>query len=265
MLTKFWNTLFDDGEWVNIVKDVKGTHVIPISWLKEDRNERASKPHNFFCINPLTQFGRKDTNVTCFRNILIEFDTIPAHEQWNLRYTIPYSTLVWSGNKSYHFIISLEEPCKDMKEYKELVKRIYDKLPGCDRSTANPSRLSRTPDAVRDTGHKQTLMNVKYRITRSRLEDWLGPELKTEEYNPVIRAPMGLGKKRLLPTRVLAFIEYGANEGGRNRALFTNACELFRANYDKEEIIEIAMKVLDLPVIEIRQCVESARKAVSNE
>lgn len=267
MLTKFWSTLFDDNEWVNIVKDVKGTHVTPISWLKENRYERATNPDNFFCINPLTQFGRKDSNVTCFRNILIEFDDLPLKTQNDFATNgiMPYSTCVFSGGKSFHFIISLQVPCKDIKEYKELVSRIHNKVPQADKSTRNPSRLSRTPGAIRDNGEEQSIIQVRHRVHRDELENWLGPDLKTEESNAIVKAPMGSGKKRLLPARVLAFIEYGAEEGGRNHALFINACELFRAGYDFEEVEAIARKVLNLPTFEIRQCVNSARRAVERD
>lgn len=259
MKIDFWNVLFEPREWINIVNDVKGTYVVPFDWLKDKRGTEQ-----FFCINPLTQFGRKDANVTCFRNILIEFDNLPLKTQLDFTQTIPFSTMTFSGGKSYHYIISLEEPCTDIKEYKKLVRRIYKKLPDCDKSTGNPSRLSRTPDAVRDNGVVQKLMIVRQRITKAVLEDWLGPDTD-EGFNPSVRLPMKANGRRLLPTRVLAFIEYGAAEGGRNRALFINACELFRANYDKEEIFDIAMKVLDLPVYEIRSCIESARKAVAQE
>lgn len=267
MITKFWNTLFDINEWVNMTEVVKGTSVIPISWLWEDRHGRASNPNQFFCINPLTQFGRKDENVTSLRNILIEFDNLPLETQLDFAQTIPFSTMTFSGNKSYHYIISLEEPCINIKEYKQLVKRIQDKLPDMDTSTSNPSRLSRAPGAIRDAGTEQKLMIVRRRIPKSDLEYWLGPgeELKTEEYNPTVAMPKREGKYRLLPMRTNIFIEKGALEGNRNRALFENACELFRANYNKEEIIEIAIRVLDLPLTEIRQCVNSAQKAVAQE
>jgi len=255
MLNKFWNTLFDEGERICTAIEVYD------SFIQTYRKEDWNTYEQFFCINPVKLF-RKDDSIAVYRNILIEFDKLPLKEQIEFSHTIPFTSLTFSGGKSYHYIISLKEPCKDIKEYKALVKRIYDKLLDCDKSTSNPSRLSRTPGAMRGD-IEQKLLVVNHRISRFDLDLWLGPEkLKTEQ--PVI-APMGPGKRRLLPTRTLAFIEYGANEGGRNRALFINACELFRANYDKEEIIEIAVKVLDLPITEIRQCVESARKAVANE
>lgn len=264
MLTEFWNILFDSGEWINLVSDVKRTDVIHFSWILEDKYNRRTNPDNFICINPLTQFGRKDINVTSLRNILIEIDDMPPLEQVSYITSLgmPHSTCTFSGAKSMHFIISLKEPCKNIKEYKVLVKRIQNKVPRADRSTGNPSRLSRSPGALRD-GVEQTLQYIRGRVPNEMLEAWLGPmELKTEEFVKVQSSP---GKKRLLPARVLAFIEYGADEGGRNHALFTNACELFRAGYDFEEIEAIAQKVLDLPTFEIRQCINSARRAVERD
>lgn len=257
MITKFWDTLFDAKERICIADNVYESVTGPYN------SSSWNASSQFFCINPVTN-GRLDKWVTSFRNILIEFDKLSLDKQRVFAQTIPFSTVTFSGGKSYHYIISLDEPCSDIKEYKRLVKRIYNKLPDCDKSTGNPSRLSRTPGAFRDNGVEQTLMLVKQRVSRALLEDWLGPDLKTEESVKVI-LPIKANGKRLLPSRTLAFIEFGANEGGRNRALFINACELFRANYNKEEIYEIALKVLDLPVHEIRQCIESARKAVANE
>lgn len=260
MSTKFWSTLFNDGEDIVIAKDVQDTRSVYTLPLH-------CEPINpFFCINALAG-GRTDLHVTSFRNILIEFDNMSLIEQsaYVHEQKMPFSTVVFSGNKSYHYIISLDIPMLNLQSYKKIVNRIYNKMSKADKSTKNASRLSRTPNAVRDGGAVQELLLVKDRIKLADLEAWLGPDLKTEESNPIVTAPMGPGKRRLLPVRVLAFIEYGAQEGGRNRALFTNACELFRAGFDKEEVFEIAMKVLDLPVAEIRQCIASAQKAVSNE
>ncbi len=246
----FWYTLFDAGEMVCISNDVLGTSLQTLN---------ATSTGQFFSINPLKD-KRADANVTCYRNILIEFDNIPLTEQEAYKDIIPFTTMVFSGGKSYHFIISLQNPCSNIEEYRALVKRIYKKMPGSDPSVRNPSRFSRTPEVVRlENGQKQTLMEVNSRVSREELEAWLGPEevkkLKTEE------PTSALNGKRLLPTRTRAFIEYGAKPGDRNRSLFTNACELFRAGYSREEIYNIAANVLDLPENEMNQCIASAEKA----
>ncbi len=264
MITKFWDVLFDKNERTCFTSDVYGTTI----YTPYMDNYGETMNLQFFCINPL-MIMRKDSSVTSFRNILIEIDKMPIgmQELYIDRIGMPYSTCTFSGNKSMHFIISLEEPCKDIKEYKALVKRVLDKVEYADKSTSNPSRLSRTPKAIRDNGNLQSLLSVGRRITREELEKFIGPDLKSEEHNPIVKMPKQTGenRRRILPVRVLAFMEYGAEEGGRNRALFTNACELFRANYEADEIFEIAKRVLDLPASEMRQCIESARKTVQNE
>ncbi len=259
MITKFWKTLFNDGERICTADNVYDS-VTQNYWSETWESPDAQ----FFCINPI-MLTRKDGSVTVLRNILIEFDNLSLEEQAALAYSIPFSTVTYSGSKSFHYIISLEEPCANITEYKRLIKRIQAKLPGMDTSTSNPSRLSRTPEAIRDNGVKQALHHISTRVSKEILETWLGPDLKTEEYNPIIQMPKREGTERKLPIRTHIFIERGALPGSRNIQLFTNACELFRANYTKEEIVEIAIRVLDLPLTEIKQCIESARKAVQNE
>lgn len=246
----FWDVLFDSNENVCFASTIYDTEINAITTEPQTKKQ-------FFSINPLS-ISRKDANVTCFRNILIEFDKVSLEKQLEFAETIPFSTLTFSGSKSYHYIISLEEPCKDIKEYRRLVKRIYNNLPDCDKSTKNPSRLSRTPGAIRDNNNEQKLLAVKNRIKRKDLELWLGPVPVMKDYEGHVSEMYG---KRLLPVRTLAFIRYGAPEGRRNQALFINACEMFRAGYGRDEIYEIATKVLDLPEYEINQCISSAEKA----
>ncbi len=263
MSINFWDALFNTGDHICTADSIYDS--VTKVFNSETWNHYVDA--QFFCINPVT-ITRKDESITCYRNILIEFDNmgLDSQEQYVDEIEMPFTTQVFSGNKSYHYIISLEEPCKTLTEYKQLVARIHEKVKLADPSTKNASRLSRTANAKRDSGELQRYMDVKPRVSRSALETWLGPEkLKTE--TPKVSTPKQTGesRRRLLPVRVLAFMEYGAQEGGRNRALFINACELFRANYDKDEIYEIATRVLDLPDSEIRQCIASAQKAVNNE
>jgi len=251
MSRDFWSVVFNGDEQRCLAYRTSGTEVRYLSEWEPD-SERV-----FFSINPL-HTDRRDSNVTCHRNILCEFDKGTIKEQLRLveDSKIPYTSIVFSGNKSIHVIISLEEPCKNREEYNELVKRIYRKLPGVDTSCSNPSRFSRTPGALRsDTGQHQTLIELKSRVPREELEHWLGP------LPPKAGKSVLLGT-RLLPVWVKAFLEYGAAKGGRNRMLFVVACEMFRQGYNEEEII--SMQTVDLSQKEIKQTVASARKSVEN-
>lgn len=124
----------------------------------------------FFSINPM-HTSRKDENVTCYRNILLELDKVPIEQQMNLVLSkIPVSTIVFSGNKSYHFIISLKEPAKDRETYDRIVRGLMQAIPEADPTTKNPSRLSRFPGVFRpDTRLFQELVYVGERISVDKL------------------------------------------------------------------------------------------------
>lgn len=268
MISKFYNTLFNEGEGICWSRDEFGTEVIPKE--KYDTSNYA----RYFSVNPLligtdklpsrpshSRFvGRRaDINVSAFRNILCEFDilSLEAQHRYIEESEVPYSTLVYSGGKSLHMIISLEWPCASRDEYRELVKRVYTKLKHVDHSTSNPSRLSRAPGATRDNGKQQTLIAVQGRVPNSELLNWLGPapvKLPEQEY-----IAQGM---RLLPIRTHTFLKYGAAPGERNRQLFSNSCEMFRAGFSYDEILTEVSKVLDLPEHEIRSCISSAERMV---
>jgi len=117
---------------------------------------------------------RADHNVISFRNLLIELDNMPLQDQVEyVTSKVPVSAITYSGGKSMHFIISLEEPV-DKEQYKKLFLRLSLLLPELDRSCKNPSRLSRLPTATRpDTGKEQTLVQLGTRIALQRLDSML--------------------------------------------------------------------------------------------
>lgn len=190
-VVEFWKILFNEDEYTcygdqycNVVKRV------PFSLNSEEE---------FFCINPLdfkTDHGfymketyeqdkprRADINVLKFRNFMFEMDGIPLELQWEVLQEcgIPWSTVVFSGGKSYHAILSLET-CLDLQPhrqesllvYKNLWARIAakidkfareflnlsDKENVIDKSCRNPSRFSRYPESFRKS--KDTYQTVEF-------------------------------------------------------------------------------------------------------
>lgn len=228
MSKQFWEVLFDPEERTCFTNSPYHVDLFFVHELNDCRFQ-------YFSINPMTG-SRRDSNVTFYRNILLEFDTLRAEEQKAIIDTIPHSTLVWSGVKSYHCIISLQDPCETRTEYDALVRRIMAKVPQADPSTKNPSRLSRFPGTIRQgTTQPQELVHVNSRITKAKLEAWLGPEkLKTEQYKPVIELPEGMPRIRKGSTSY--FLEFGATEGYWNRELFLAALDLLRCGTDEEQV-----------------------------
>ena len=178
---KFLETLFDADERICLSDTPYGIATFPIG--------KAPHPTSvFFSINPM-HTTRADANVTCFRNILLEIDSMPLAQQrpYIASKKIPVTSVVYSGGKSYHFILSLAQPCSTREEYDQLVRRLHKLLPEVDPTTKNPSRFSRLPDVIRpDTGKEQTLMYLGPRIPRATLEALLPPleAPKTHEIQP---------------------------------------------------------------------------------
>ncbi len=244
----FFGTLFNFGEKTCFSHSLYNTNLTLI--YSKKRHEEQ-----FFSINPLT-IKRADANVTVFRNILIEFDSLNENEQLKALKNIPYTTLVWSGGKSYHAIISLAEPCKDREEYNKLVKRIQKKLPDMDKTTSNPSRFSRVPDVVRENGNIQEFEELGLRILRGELDAWLGPAEPEPVYEP--QEPI----EGYIPPWTRSYLRLGSEPGQRNRDAFKAACDLARAGIPFEDARKMVNEVADLPYHEVNLCVSSAYKTV---
>lgn len=239
-MNKFYKLLFEPYEGVCWAKEPYGTTVSNMDYM-------GYPEENFFAINPLhltkdlerpdSGTGRRaDCNVSCFRNILIEIDSMPVSEQ--MKYIgdlhMPHSTCVYSGGKSMHFIISLSEPCVDIEDYRELVYRVLAKVPAADKTTKNPSRLSRAPGAMRGN-YCQNLQYVRSRVSRAELETWLGPApyKAPESYYDQVQAT---GLKPTFSIFTKYFLRYGAEPGKWNAALFNATCDMVRCNLTEPEI-----------------------------
>jgi len=189
---EFLNLLFDEHEGVNLTWDVKDTKVInPI--VIGDFNK-----YNFFSINPLREY-RYDKNVTAYRNLLFEIDNISLEQQKSIiiKSELPYTSCVFSGKKSLHYIVSLSSPLTDKTHYTQVWKRIASYLNNVatemgikssdgssiiDQSCKNPSRLSRFPGALRD-GIEQKLIELRQRVTEIEFKKFLTlcPEIEIEK------------------------------------------------------------------------------------
>lgn len=167
---KFLQTLFNYGEQTCFGKSPFETDINDTPWDGFFDNDGDI----FFSINPM-HTSRADANVTAFRNILLECDNMPLDQQIAyIQHKVPITSIVYSGGKSYHFIISLAESCSTKEEYDQLVRRLHAYLPEVDPTTKNPSRFSRLPDVIRpDTNKLQELVYLGSRTPRATLESIL--------------------------------------------------------------------------------------------
>lgn len=157
----------------------------------------------FFSINPLTSVDmhynkngtekqlakrrymkprRADINVSEFRNFLFEMDSIPLGNQLDilLHCDIPWTSIVYSGGKSYHAILSMEKSLlgchtqNGIDEYKRIWKRLEGKIEAyaneigfssvVDSSCKNPSRFSRFPMYKAEDREVQAIFSIGRRI-----------------------------------------------------------------------------------------------------
>jgi len=225
--------LFDPQEWVCGALDERGISVMMA--------ERLDADSTFFSLNPLSPGKRRaDENVTVFRNFLVEIDSIPLPQQRKAvaDLDIPYSSLVYSGGKSLHAIVSLSDPCETEAEYRQFGLRFMAAVPIADPTTKNPSRLSRVPGSFRvDTRRVQGLLSLGARITRAQFDAWLisrgvtsVPVTKAAKVREMARAnkevAQQLGLKSLpLSGRTWRFLRYGSTSG-------KNHSEALQAAYD---------------------------------
>lgn len=187
-LDKFLSTLFDEGQVSCFTESPNGYKV-----------SHGPQPHDlYFCINALHPYQdlapskdwhspntprRADANVVCYRNFLIELDKMAPSEQIDyVTSALPVTSIVHSGGKSHHFIISLTEPLQTAEEYREVASRLLVLFPEADRMCKNPSRLSRLPFRFRpETGAEQKLIHLGRRINFQDLDTLLP---KVRQYQP---------------------------------------------------------------------------------
>ncbi len=164
-------TLFKQGEGVCFGRHFKDTRVQPLTQsLVEDVSQ-----FEFFCINPLLidrdleppEWGHPDVgrragvNVTTFRSFLIECDKGSLDEQREYidRLQIPYCMATYSGSKSIHFVVSLQNDVTS-EEWVAAAERLAVLIKGADRKALTDRvRFSRMPSHIRkDKGREQSLV-----------------------------------------------------------------------------------------------------------
>lgn len=191
-MERFFRTLFSPDDHI-CYGDFKAWQVkkLPNSEVRAE----------FFCINPLDpeydhghedkewyrpdRPRRADINVTKMQNFMFEMDSTDLGKQLIIlnECGIPWSSIVYSGGKSYHAIVSLIEPLEvtahtdeAILHYKNIWRRIRARIDECgvglgfslpegrssfvDGSSINPSRLSRFPGFERSTGKEQKLVKL---------------------------------------------------------------------------------------------------------
>ena len=177
---QFLEVLFDADDISTCGKDDKGaTYPKPV--FPDLIADRGLK----FSINPIIKW-RNEENVleAGLHSMLFEMDRddnkqiISRDEQVRLFKSsgLPYSTMMWSGSKSVHVIVRLNEtiPKAAFNPLWEAIERVLTKH-GCfiDPATKKIPQISRMPNSIRENGNRQDLIDVRTRIDLKDLGEWL--------------------------------------------------------------------------------------------
>lgn len=164
--------LFLMGELVNFVTQFKlspgkdgGEKPVPHGFGESvERDELCSRwdssgPHGsevggWMRLNPMSGAGIADKDVTAFRHVLLEFDSIPLDLQLSFfaRLPLPISAILTSGGRSLHAWVRVDS--NDLIAYKDDATMLFKMLSrfGVDPQNKNPSRLSRLVGVTRKLG-----------------------------------------------------------------------------------------------------------------
>jgi hypothetical protein len=245
----FFNLLFDEGEYTNFagLPDAPSMSMSILNWV--------SPGYRYFSLNPIKQGkSRSNANVAKFRNLLFETDKIDLESQQDLfnKSGLPYSTCVFSGRRSYHYIVSLDKPFEDRIKYQAVWLACQKVLNGSglnlDPSVEKPSGLTRKPGAVNQkTEQIQTLVDVKTRRSQEELFKWLEsngvnwedfvPKFKPAD--PFITVSSATAKMKLDWVLKYKMGKQEFTEGNRNLYQFVLARALKNAGVDKFEASEL--------------------------
>ena len=207
----------------------------------EDAIERIDPEEITLCaLNPIKGY-REDLNCTAFRNFLVEMDYGPLADQLAYIKTVglPYSAAIFSGNKSIHFLVSLDTDLPSESVYRTMSEWILNVLTLADPMTKNPSRSIRIPGAIREPGKKQLLIECKGPVKLEDLVAWLKkyPDSKPQEQEPIkISGTPDFARVRPWVCQKLVNGVYPPN---RNRQWFSIAVEFALAGYSEDDTIDL--------------------------
>ena len=196
-------------------------------------------------INPVKGF-RRDENVTSFRSFLVELDDggIVEQKRYIEQMNMPYSICIFSGNKSLHYGIVLENDLPDYNTWKYINKWVLNIMQRADQQTLNPTRSIRFPNHMRkdDKQRKQALVFCGKRIKNEDLYIWLNkfPEQKPQPVKKnVPKSPnFGINRYDKIPRWVKNKLLTGILSE-RNNTWFSIGCALGKVGYDDDEAITV--------------------------
>jgi hypothetical protein len=255
---KLFNLMFRPGERVCVSVDKFGYHSVPLENALSEKVTLVSPNGNvparivnsddltLVALNPMGHGYRTDENVCAYRNFLLELDTssIATQIEYIKKLGIPYSTIVFSGSKSAHTVVSLSQDLPNEKIYRDFAEWMLNIYTFCDQAIKNPSRSTRIPGAMREGGKQQELLEYRGPVKTADLINWLKlhPNAKPKERQlakrsekpNIDRIKPWVAKKLIDASNLLI--------SNRNRTWYSISIEFSLAGYSEEEIIFILEK-----------------------
>jgi len=225
----YLKTIFARTDYVNIVyESFKETRAVPVTLVR-------GYP-KWVCVNPIKpRHTRAAKNVETYRNFLVEFDCGSIEEQWKWidTYGVPYATVVFSGNRSLHAVISLNDGVtKD--EYRKIARMLKLALPNADSACFEPARLTRMPCGM------QPMVRRAKTISLAALYAWLedkGIPKETEDLSAISHG------KDLVPDKItkstVNLLSGNTPKEDGHRVALQAAKNLMEVGYSQAEVISI--------------------------
>lgn len=193
-------------------------------------------------LNPIKGF-RNDEGCYKFKNFLVELDISSREEQiaYIKKLNLPYSSMIWSGSKSTHTLISLDRNLPNEKIWRFFSEWILNIVNLADQNTKNPSRSIRIAGSIRpETGKEQELIELKGATKLEDLVAWLKKHPGAMPKEKVKREPSGEfnfdGLKEWVVDRLINGLD---PTKGRNIQWFSIACEFALAGYSEDGTMDI--------------------------
>jgi hypothetical protein len=245
----FFKLLFNANEKVCVQNSLYATEPVPLEEVLGGKVTLIPKDPKYtkivnsdklimVALNPMKGF-RCDEGVDKFRSFLVELDVGTLKEQINTinHLKMPFTAQVFSGNKSIHTVITLDEDLKDRTQYGLIAQWIFAIITTADKACANPSRCVRIPEVFREPGKRQRLVRLKKRVSHKELFAWLhkwphlSPKLKTKR-----AIPEGEGDYDKLSTWAKYQLKNGiVFKNGRNQTWFALAYDFALAGYSEDD------------------------------
>jgi hypothetical protein len=249
---QFFGLMFKKTETVCVSNSKYGYHSVPLEEVFKETvalfspNDKialqtvSSESLTLVALNPIQGF-RQDSNCTAYRNFLVEFDigTLEAQLEHVKRLGLPYSAAIFSGNKSLHFLIALDEDLPTEEVYREYAEWVLNIIPLADQNCKNPSRSIRIPGAIRDNGNSQELIEMGVPVKLSVFTAWLQsyPGAKPKKWDRTEAS--GEPDCYHLPFWIRKQLRDGIDFcNGRNKTWFSFGCAFFQAGYSFDDALD---------------------------